>query len=436
MHSATRVLVIDADNARIPSLLELLAAAGYEGHHATCVESATEHLARAGTDVVLLSFDAGGLGALTRIAAAAPHAEVVLQSCASREIEAREGLRLGASDVTVWERGTDVLLFALERAARDGRRRQELALLRARASEQAAGSLVGRSAPMLALRELVGRAAASRMTVLVTGEPGTGKDVVARLVHDLSDRAGRPFVALRCHQMQADAVEAELFGGKREGLLERVRGGTLVIDEARSMPRALRERLALVLADRLVDRGSPGSGAPVDVRLILTARTPADSRAPESHELLGEWNFVPISLPALRDRRSDIPLLVKHFRDRIARDTGTSLAALAPEEITPLLGHQWPGNVRELEHWVERMVYAAAGHEAAKATSTVPGSEFAQLDTARLSLDALERKYILHVLAQEQGHQSRTAERLGIDRRTLYRKLKEYRDEDAANDSR
>jgi DNA-binding NtrC family response regulator len=287
---------------------------------------------------------------------------------------------------------------------------------------------------MLALRELIGRAAASRMTVLVTGEPGTGKDVVARLVHDLSDRAGRPFIVLRCHQMQADAVEAELFGVKREGLLERVRGGTLVIDEARSMPRALRERLSLVLADRLVDRGGPGGGAPVDVRLILTARTSGDLRTPESHELLGEWNFVPISLPALRDRRSDIPLLVKHFRDRIAGDTGTSLPALTHEEITPLLGHQWPGNVRELEHWIERMVYAAAGHEAARATSTVPGSEFAQLDTARLSLDALERKYILHVLAQEQGHQSRTAERLGIDRRTLYRKLKEYRDEDSANE--
>jgi DNA-binding NtrC family response regulator len=172
----------------------------------------------------------------------------------------------------------------------------------------------------------------------------------------------------------------------------------------------------------------------VDVRIILTARTSGDLvRSADSPELLGEWNFVPISLPALRERRSDIPLLVKHFRDRIARDTGTTLLPLSPEEITPLLGHQWPGNVRELEHWVERMVYAAAGHEAAKVASAVPGSEFAQLDTARLSLDALERKYILHVLAQEQGHQSRAAERLGIDRRTLYRKLKEYRDEDSAN---
>lgn len=202
------------------------------------------------------------------------------------------------------------------------------------------------------------------------------------------------------------------------------------------MPRALRDRLALVLADRLVDRAPRGSRAPVDVRMILTARTGADlSRIPESHELLGERNFLPISLPALRDRRSDIPLLVKHFRDRLAHDTGTTLPTLGPEEIAPLLGHQWPGNVRELEHWVDRMVFAAAGHEAAKAASAAPGSEFAQLDAAQLSLEALERRYILHVLAQEQGHQSRTADRLGIDRRTLYRKLKEYR-EDAANGER
>ena len=433
MYAPTRVLVVDQDTARIPSLLELLAAAGYEAHHANGIETAAEHCSRAGTDVVLLSFESGGLAALTRLAAAAPAAEIVLHSGQSLEQEAREGLRLGASDVAVRERGTDVLLFALERATRDGRRRQELGLLRARSGEHIADSLVGRSAPMVALRELVGRAAANRMTVLVTGEPGTGKDVVARLVHDLSDRVRRPFIAVRCHQMQAEALEAELFGVGREGLLERARGGTLVIDEARSMPRALRERLALVLAQRSVD-GRNGTGAPVDVRIILTARTSGDLvRSADSPELLGEWNFVPISLPALRDRRSDIPLLVKHFRDRIARDTGTILPALSPEEITPLLGHQWPGNVRELEHWVERMVYAAAGHEAAKAASAVPGSEFAQLDTARLSLDALERKYILHVLAQEQGHQSRTAERLGIDRRTLYRKLKEYRDEDSAN---
>lgn len=431
----TRVLVIDADAERTPRLLEVLAAAGYETHLAPDVESAVAQQSRAAADVVLISYEQHGAVGVTRIAAAVPDAEVVLHVGATREGEAREALRLGAADVVVRERGTDPMLFALERAARDGRRREELALLRARSSEQVARALVGRSTPMIGLRELIGRAAASRMTLLVTGEQGTGKDVVARLVHDLSDRATRPFVVVRCHEMQAEALEAELFGIDRQGLLERVRGGTLVIDEAHSMPRALRERLALLLAERWVNHGHDSGRVPVDVRVILTARTSADTpRIGESWETLGERNVLPMLLPPLRERRSDIPVLVKHFRDRIAHDTGTTLPTLGPEEITPLLGHQWPGNVRELEHWVERLVYAAAApaHGAARGVIPAPGSEFEQIDASRLSLDALERRYILHVLAREEGHQSRTAERLGIDRRTLYRKLKEYREDDAA----
>lgn len=435
MPAHTRVLVIDADAERTPQLLEVLATAGYETSLARDVESAIAQQSPPAADVVLISYDQQGAVGVTRIAATAPDAEVVLHVDAAREREAREALRLGAADVVVRERGIDPMLFALERAARDGRRREELALLRARSREHAAGTLVGRSAPMVALRELVGRAAASRLTLLVTGEQGTGKDVVARLVHDLSDRAARPFVIVRCHEMQAEALEAELFGTDRHGLLERVRGGTLVIDEARSIPRALRERLAMLLTERWVDHGHGSVRVPVDVRVILTARASVDaSRIGESWELLGERNVLPVSLPPLRDRRSDIPILVKHFRDRIVRDTGVTLPTLAPEEITPLLGHQWPGNVRELEHWVERMVYAAAAPAPGATGGAVPapGSEFAQIDASRLSLDALERRYILHVLAQEQGHQSRTAERLGIDRRTLYRKLKEYREDDAA----
>jgi DNA-binding NtrC family response regulator len=135
----------------------------------------------------------------------------------------------------------------------------------------------------------------------------------------------------------------------------------------------------------------------------------------------------------LRDRRRDIPLLVQHFRRQLA-PTGTVPPPLGPETMTPLLAHQWPGNVRELEHWVERIALAERAtllHPAAQ-TVTAPGAEFAAFDAERLTLDALERRYILHVLAQEGGHQSRAADRLGIDRRTLYRKLKEYRDDGLA----
>jgi two-component system C4-dicarboxylate transport response regulator DctD len=170
---------------------------------------------------------------------------------------------------------------------------------------------------------------------------------------------------------------------------------------------------------------------PVDVRVVLTARTDAAHAMLDTADLLfGDRNVLPIAIPPLRERRSDIPLLVRHFRARAAGEVETALPALPAETMRSLMAHQWPGNVRELEHWVERIAYAATNAGTAhEATRRGPGGELAHLEAARLTLEELERTYILHVLRQERGHQSRAAERLGIDRRTLYRKLKEYRDE-------
>jgi two-component system response regulator AtoC len=275
------------------------------------------------------------------------------------------------------------------------------------------------------------------MTVLVSGEAGTGKDVVARLIHDLSDRAGRPYIVVRCEGAAPAALEEELFGAARGGLLETARGGTLVLDEIGAIPRGLRTRLAQMLVERVVERAGAHGGVPVDVRLVLTTRAlPDELPGGGRDELLGSLTLLPVALPPLRERRSDIPLLVHHFRRRLGREMGVELPAVSAEAMAPLLGHQWPGNVRELEHRIDRMALASHSESgAADGSAPLPAAvaaDFSQLDAARLSLEALERKYILHVLEQEQGHQSRAADRLGIDRRTLYRKLKEYRAGDDA----
>jgi DNA-binding NtrC family response regulator len=353
----------------------------------------------------------------------------VLLAGAGQLPTAREGLRLGACDIVERARDLDSFLFALERAAREGRLRHEVSTLRARVQAAAPESLVGRSPSMMQVHELVGRAAASRVPVLVTGEPGTGKDVVARLVHDLSDRAGRPYITVRCQGTDAATLERELFGRGRGGLFEAARGGTLVLDEVRSTPPALRARIAAVISERAVTREGADAPVPIDARVILTART--DESGPPLGGLdlvLGDHAFLPIALPPLRERRSDIPLLVRHFRGRTASDAGPP-PALAAEAMSSMMGHQWPGNVRELEHWVERIAFGSSEGRGNEMPRVGPGGELAHLDSAELTLEALERKYILHVLKQERGHQSRAAERLGIDRRTLYRKLKEYRDE-------
>ena len=431
MPEHTRVLLVDADVAGATALIQLLGPAGYEATHASSLPRAAAHLADVGADVVLLSLDTGGLAGVTRLASAAPEAELVLLAGAGQVAMAREGLRLGACDVVERTGDLDAFLFALERAAREGRVRREVTSLRARMREDAKQGLVGRSPNMVALRELVARAAASRRTVLITGEPGTGKDVVARLVHDLSDRAERPYVVVRCEGTTPAFLADELFGTSRGGLLEAARGGTLVLDEPRCIPRALRERLAAMLSERVVRRAGADAPVPVDVRLIFTARVDSDAPPLDMTELLGERNALPISIAPLRERRSDIPLLVQHFRGRAARARGAAFTALTPDTMSYLMGHEWPGNVRELEHWLERVANTESLGESATALPDAAGSEFALLDAQRLTLEALERKYILHVLRLERGHQSRAADRLGIDRRTLYRKLKEYREEGA-----
>ena len=425
-----RVLIVDADGAGAPALLQLLAAAGFETSHAAGVDRAVDALLRSGTDVVLLALGRPGLRGVSQLAAAAGDAQLVLFAPPGQEATAREGLRLGACDVVEHDRDMNTLLFALERAAQEARLRREVAALRARLGDETQEALVGRSEPMRRVKELIGRAAATRRTVLVTGEPGTGKDVVARLLHELSDRVGRPFVVVRCTDDGA-AREEELFGDERGGLLESARGGTLVLDDVASFPVTLRERLTQLLAARVLRRDGAEDEVQVDVRLVLTARSTEVNGQPVA-QLFGERNVLPIPLPPLRERRADIPLLVQHFRSRIAKESGTELPAVTPHMMTPLLAHEWPGNVRELEMWVERLAYTPVGGAADASASLVPtgpDSDFARLDAARVTLEELERRYVLHVYELERGHQRRCAERLGIDRRTLYRKLKEYRED-------
>jgi DNA-binding NtrC family response regulator len=438
MPTHTRVLVVDGEGAEATGLRHLLSAAGYEISHAASADRALDQLERTGADVVLLALDLVGLEGVTRLAGVAGGAQLVLLVPAERHAEGRAALRLGALDLVYRADDIDAVLFAVERAAQEGLLRREVAMLRARVSDVASEALIGRSAAMTRVRELIGRAAASRMTVLVTGEPGTGKDVVARLVHDLSDRAGRPYVTVSCSGVDAEALEAELFGTPRDeiggggagrGLFEEARGGTLVLDDVVGLPAALRTRLARVLAERSVRRVGAVDAVPVDVRLVLTARDQADGTSPLSgDDAIGRLNVLPIALPPLRERRSDVPQLVQHFRARLARETKAELPALANDAMMGLLGHQWPGNVRELEHWVERAAFTPGPTRLSAADTAPGGTAFGEHGDAP-TLEVLERRYILYVLDQEDGHQSRAAERLGIDRRTLYRKLKQYRDE-------
>ena len=438
MSSACRVLVVDTSTSRSTALQALLGAAGYDACVSSSIAAAAAVLGGDGVDVVIATVQEAT--DIEPLVGPADDASLILQVPGSEEAAMRS---VGSTVHTVLscDVSPDVLLSVVERAVRDTNIRRELALLRARASDDIAQTLIGRSAAITHLRELIGRAAASQRTVHITGEAGVGKDLAARLVHDLSERAARPFVRLRCTDADAAALEQELFGSAstagrmgRKGLLEAARGGTVVLDECAALSHRLRARVAQAIITRRAPRVGDDMPVRLDVRIVLTTRdsgaTAQRLGTPGAADVAFDGvSVLPISIPPLRERRSDIPLLVQHFRAGLLREQGLATRPLAADAIMSLLAQEWTGNVRELEHWVELDARRADNsRHTITPHAVVSDSGLAIPVDAPWTLDQLERRYILHVLEQEEGNQSRAAERLGIDRRTLYRKLKEYRE--------
>jgi DNA-binding NtrC family response regulator len=431
MLTIARVLLAGGEVADLVGLREALESAGHQVGHASTLEESMRRVTGGEVDVVVLA--AGLECSLAQLVGAqcGGSGAIVVLAHRPTATSVRDALHGGASEVVDASAEPHVLFSAVERVARESQLRRELAMLRARFGEASQHALIGRSAGMAHVRELIGRAAGSRVPVLITGEPGTGKDAVARLVHDLSDRSSRPFATVRCGEVDRMALERELFGAaggeddrSHAGLLERAHGGTLVLEDAASLPLQLRTHLSAVGRTRRTQRLGGTETVPADVRLVLVARTlPGADAAGAVDDLLNAFNAMLIDLPPLRDRRSDIPQLVHHFRRRLASEHGIALAPMSSDEMIPLLGREWSGNVRELEHWVERAALATR-NEQSPASGPLSGID---VGAAQATLEQLERAYILHVLEREGGHQSRTAVRLGIDRRTLYRKLKQYR---------
>lgn len=431
MASAIRVHIIDPDAARGQGLRNLLTTAGYDASSVGCAPD-IHALERAPIEIVLL-VDPAAADVSLALGTAGDVAVVVRLFSAT--VSAELATRAGAHEVVLPGAGIDAVFSAVERASRHIRMQRELSLLRARVSDHAVRTLVGKSSSMLQLRELVGRAAASHRTVLITGEAGSGKDVVARLIHDLSDRSSRPFVRVRCANVPADMLEVELFGTAagtdqmgRQGLLETARGGTVVLDECVALPQSLRDRVARAIVQRAAARVGDDTSVSMDVRMILSVRDRDDARRGSAGEaLLNGVSVLPIVVPPLRERRSDIPLLVRHFRERVAAERGLVTRELSADAMMSLLAQQWPGNVRELEHRVERDAYPTTSERPSITTPSFDTSALGIPADATWTIEQVERRYILHVLELEDGNQSRAADRLGIDRRTLYRKLKEYR---------
>jgi transcriptional regulator with PAS, ATPase and Fis domain len=330
----------------------------------------------------------------------------------------------------------------LERLTRERERlEEENRRLLDETGRSAAGRLfVGDSPAARRVLDLVGRVASSKISVLLTGESGTGKELVARMIHARSDRAARPFVAINCAALPETLLESELFGIERgvatgvearAGRFETADGGTLFLDEVGDMPPALQAKLLRVLQEREIERVGGRKRLPIDVRVLAATNARLQDRIARGEfreDLYYRLRVVEIALPPLRERREDIPRLVRYFLERFAAREGREVPTLEREAFAALLAHDFPGNIRELENLLEGAAALSQGGVIRREDLQWLPSSPRRLEGGTegegeiADLRSLEERHVQRVLRLAGGNKSRAARMLGISRRTLYRK--------------
>jgi two-component system response regulator HydG len=434
-----RVIVVDDKLAMAETLADGLGERGFSATALGSGRAALAALAAGGVDVVVTDLrmpDVDGLALLEH----AGDVPVIVMTAYGAIDSAVESIRKGAYHYLTKPFKLDELAIFVQRAIDDRALRREAASLRARLGERfSLAGVVARSAAMQRVVSLVERVAPSSVPVLITGETGTGKGMVARAIHGASPRAERPFVAINCAALPEALLESELFGHHKgaftgatadhPGLFAAAHGGTVLLDEIGEMSVALQAKLLRVIEAGSVRPVGATRERDVDVRVI--AATHRDLRAAVvagsfREDLLYRLDVVAIDVPPLRHRRDDIAPLVERFLAEALRRHPTSAAkSFAPGALRALLDHRWPGNVRELEHAVERGVLLATATEIVEANLALVAVPVAAsaFDGDVMPMIEIQRRYARWALEQLDGHKSRTAERLDVDVKTLNRWL-------------
>ena len=362
--------------------------------------------------------------------------------------DAVDAIKKGASDFIAKPFQFDELMHVLHKALEQRRLKSENAYLRSQLEERYQfGGILGRSRPMQALFQLLETVARTSSTVLVTGETGTGKEVVARAIHHNSARRTNRFVALNCSAIPETLLEGELFGwvrgaftgasGSRQGRFEQAHKGTLFLDEVGTMSTALQMKLLRALQEREFERVGDNTTIKVDVRVIAATNSELGKMVADGlfrEDLYYRLNVIRIQLPPLRDRRDDIPILVKHFLDKFAAGTPMLVSQGA---MRLMMAYSWPGNVRQLENAIERAVALSAGRETIDVADLPPevqaipqatATPFVEFPDDGLNmpayLAAIEKDLIQRALDRTRGNRNRAADLLGIKRTTLVEKLR------------
>jgi DNA-binding NtrC family response regulator len=442
--AAPAILVADDDPVARDLLVEVLTREGYRVGAASGGEECLRLAEAEPFDLALVDLrmpDLDGLAVLHRLAKLSPQLPVLILTAFATMDTAVEAIRAGAYDYLSKPFRIDEIKAAVHRtleAQRLGRENREYR--RELQERYRPENLVGQSPEMVAIYKMVARVAAQDTTVLIQGETGTGKALVARAIHYASPRAARPFVVVDCTAVPEALFESELFGHERgaftgalqsrRGLIETADGGTCFLDEVGELPLPLQAKLLRLLQDRVIRRVGGNEPIAVDVRIIAATNRDLRKRFEEGlfrEDLYYRLNVVSIRVPPLRERRQDIPLLAQHFLNKSATAAGQPAKRLARETLGRLADYDWPGNVRELEHVIERAVTLSSAElilpDDLPSELGPPRLAPPTLPPRRMTLEALKHWYVQTVLEEAGGNKARAAELLGIDRRTLYRIL-------------
>ncbi len=444
------ILIVDDEPGVRSSLTGVLEDEGYAVEAVPSGEACLDRVTRGAVDLIVLDVwlpGMDGLATLQRLRERQVDSQVVLISGHGNIESAVRAIKMGAFDFVEKPLSLDKTVLVINNALRQRRLEAENRALRARVDRTQ--TMIGESYAIRQLREQVAMAAPTNGRVLIFGENGTGKELVARTIHAMSKRRGAPFVEVNCAAIPEDLIETELFGhvrgaftgavADRRGKFEMADGGTIFLDEIADMSLKTQAKVLRVLQGQTIDAVGGKTPIKVDVRVVAATNKElqAEFRAGRFREdLYFRLNVIPIFVPALRDRAEDVPLLADHFMAEFAREYGRRVKLFERGALLALQQYAWPGNVRELRNVIERLMIMVPGDvitaadlgflEPGRPAKPDPAEPAGGRMTLHEARDQFERDLILRTLAEQQGNMSRTAEVLGVERSNLYRKMKAF----------
>ncbi|MFC1573670.1 sigma-54-dependent transcriptional regulator [Candidatus Latescibacterota bacterium] len=459
----SRILVVDDESLMREFITESLVSQGYDVDDAENGSRALEFLANETYDVILTDYKmprVTGMDVLKRAREKMPDAKVIIMTAYGTVENAVEAMKLGAFDYITKPFSVDEVLILVKRAVEFTSLQVENRRLHSELEEVCGiRSIVGNTPPMKRIFDVIETVSQSRSTVLISGDSGTGKELVARAIHFSSPRSGGPFVKLNCAALPSDLMESEMFGHEKgaftgavkkfRGRFERADNGTLLLDEISEMSPHLQAKLLRVIQEREFEPVGSTETLRVDVRIIATTNRNLVEQIEKGvfrEDLFYRLNVINIHMPSLRERKSDIPVLAEHFLSIYNKENGKAIEGMSDEVLENWATYDWPGNVRELENAVERAVVmckgkilegpdiaAVPGFGAGAAATTGTGTQgisVSGLPTGTKLAD-IERDIIMKTLETQKGNRTITAEILGISVRTLRNKLALYGEMDA-----